>query len=88
MSHVLELTDEQYETFSRAAAARGQTPAEMFAAWIEELRDPLTQPRYYETDDWMRHLGVSEERIRRINAQAEAEEAEGAGAVNADADAR
>ncbi len=76
MTHVIELSDEQYETLQRAAEARGETPAALLAALIDELRDPLTRPRYCETDEWLRHLGVSEERIQRANAKLAVEEAE------------
>src|SRR5690348_6540216 len=68
MSKVITLTDEQYRTVERAAA-RGQTPETLLAEVIEELRDPHGEPRYYETDDRLRHLGMSEERIRRANAR-------------------
>lgn len=63
MSQILELTDEQYETFSRAAAARGLTPAELLTAWIEELRQGTRERHVYETDEWFRHLGASDEQI-------------------------
>jgi hypothetical protein len=84
MSKTIELTDEQYAILE-AAAARGKKAEALLAELIDEVRDPLTHPRYYETDDWLRHLGVSEERIQRINAEVEKEEA---GEVRADADAR
>jgi transcription initiation factor TFIIIB Brf1 subunit/transcription initiation factor TFIIB len=74
MSHVIELTDEQYETLRQVAVARGQTPDAVIAAWLEEARERAHEPRYYETDDWLRHLGVSEERIQRANARIAEEE--------------
>jgi hypothetical protein len=76
MSHGIEHSDEQYETLRRAAEARGETPDRLLAAWIDELGGANSTPHYYETDDWLRHLGVSEERIRRANAKLAAEEAE------------
>ena len=69
MSKIITLTDEQYRTVERVATQRGQTPEALLAEVIEELRDPRTEPRYYETDDWLRHLGVSDERIQRANAR-------------------
>ncbi len=74
MSHVIELTDEQYETLRKVAEARGQTPDAVIAAWLEEAHERDREPRYYETDDWLRHLGVSEERIQRANARIAAED--------------
>ncbi len=88
MSHLLELSDEQYETLLRAAQARRQAPDALLAAWLEEIRDRDHDPRYYETDDWLRHLGVSEERIQRANAKVAAEGAEDTGEAIRDADAR
>lgn len=69
MSHMLELTDEQYQAIERAAADRGQTPDALIASWIaalDEMPDVLVA---YETEDWFRHLGMTEEQIeeaRRI----------------------
>jgi hypothetical protein len=75
MSKVIELSDEQYQTIERAAESRGQTPDALLAQVIEELRDPHTDPRAYETDDWLRHLGVGEEEIeaskQRVRDEAE-----------------
>lgn len=58
MSHTITLTDEQYETLMATAAARSVTPDELLAAAIATLgeRDPLQEPRYYETETWFRHL--------------------------------
>ena len=72
MSKVIELTDEQYQTLAQAAAARGQTLDALLAEWIEELRDRNREPRYYETDDWFRHLGATEEQIAEAKRIAQA----------------
>jgi hypothetical protein len=82
MSKVIELSDEQYRIIEQAAATRGQTLDAFLAQLIEELRDRDRDPRYYETDDWLRHLGVSEDRIQRANARLAAREA---GTADADA---
>jgi hypothetical protein len=69
MSKIIELTDEQYAAISSAAKERGQSPAMLIAEVAEELRDPERVPRYFETEDWFRHLGATEEQIaeaRRI----------------------
>ncbi len=63
MSHVFQVTDEQYQTIEQAAKTEGQTPDALFARWIEELRDRTREPRYYETEEWFRHLGATEEQI-------------------------
>jgi hypothetical protein len=65
MSHVFELTDEQYEIVNEAAERSGRTPENLFLAWAleEETRYRQAHPTYYETDVWLRHLGVSEEEV-------------------------
>jgi len=70
MSHVFTLSDEQYQIVKAAADAAGRTPEELFLAWAmqEEIQFRNSHPTYWETDDWLRHLGVSEERIQRANA--------------------
>lgn len=64
MSHTLELTDEQYSAIERAAAARGQTPDALIASWIAVLDEEPGALEAYETEDWFRHLGATEEQIR------------------------
>jgi len=74
MSKTIELTDEQYRIVEYAAQARGQPLEALVEAWIEEVRDrDRFPPRYYETDDWLRHLGMSEDTIQRIKAEVRAE---------------
>lgn len=77
MSHVLELTDEQYALMKKIGDETGRTPEEMLLAWTmeEEGRYRRAHPTYYETDDWLRHLGVSEERIQRLNEEVAMEDA-------------
>jgi hypothetical protein len=79
MSKTLELTDEQYEMISALARADGLTPEELFLRWAMDVegRQRRAQPTYYETDDWLRHLGVSEERIQRANVAMVADEGAG-----------
>lgn len=75
MSKVIELTDEQYDIIERTAQSRGQTPNVLLAQVIEELRDAPPQRRAYDTDNWLRHLGMSDEEIeaskRRVRDEAE-----------------
>lgn len=76
MSHVVELSDEQYETLRKAAEARGQSPNDVLAALLEELRDPYAQPQYYETDEFLKRLGASDEEIAELNREVAQEEGE------------
>ncbi|HEX6798808.1 MAG TPA: hypothetical protein VF116_13955 [Ktedonobacterales bacterium] len=76
MSHVVELSDEQYETLRKAAEARGQSPNDVLAALLEELRNPYAQPRYYETDAFLKRLGATDEEIAQLNREVAEEEGE------------
>ncbi|MEO7003650.1 MAG: hypothetical protein ABI068_17615 [Ktedonobacterales bacterium] len=60
MGHLFELTDKQSSSLEKVAEAQGQTPDMLLEEWIEVLTG---EPRYYETDDFLRHLGVSDEII-------------------------
>lgn len=77
MSYVLKLSDEQYSLLRQVADAEGQTVEELFVAWTmeQEGRYRRAHPTHYETDDWFRHLGVSDEVIDRIKREVQ-EEAE------------
>jgi hypothetical protein len=76
MSHIVELSDEQYESLRRAAEVRGQSPNGLLAALLEELRNPYAQPRYYETDEFLKRLGASDEEIAELNREVAEEEGE------------
>lgn len=77
MSHIFTLDDEQYRIIKASADATGRSPEELFLAWAmeEEARYRRAHSTQYETDDWLRHLGVSEEEIeaskRRVRDEAE-----------------
>jgi hypothetical protein len=75
MSKMIELSDEQYRTIEQAAATRGRTPDALVAEWIEDLRDGYGKPRVYETEEWFRHLGMSDEVIEQVKREVR-EEAE------------
>jgi hypothetical protein len=65
MSHVFALTDDQYQIIKDLAETQGRTPEDLFLAWAmeEETRFRQAHPTYHETDDWLRHLGVSDDEI-------------------------
>ena len=75
MAHVFELSEEQFKIIKEVAEEEGRTPEDLFLAWTmdEEIRYRRAHPTHYETDDWMRHLGVSDERIERIKQEVRAE---------------
>jgi hypothetical protein len=64
VSRVIELSDEHYRTIERVAAARRQSPASLLANLIESLAtSEVGGSPSYETGDWFRHLGATEEQI-------------------------
>lgn len=53
--------------------ARGEEAiAAVVAEVAEALRDRMLEPRCFETDEWLRHLGVSDEEIEASNRRVEA----------------
>lgn len=62
MSHVLELTEEQYSALAAAAAKSGETPEQLVA----RMASALTQAEgtvYCDLDDFFRALGATEAEI-------------------------
>jgi hypothetical protein len=70
MSKTIELTDEQYEAIEKAAESRGQTASAFLARLIEEIRDPYTTPRYFTDNEFLRHLGMSDDMIQQAETLA------------------
>jgi hypothetical protein len=75
LSKIIELTDEQYHIVEHAAERQGKTADELIANLIDGLRDPLTEPRYFELEDWFRHLegGEIEEEQPSTEGRADAD---------------
>jgi hypothetical protein len=68
VSQLVRISDTAYQLLQELAAQQGQSPETLMEALITSAR---TGHHYYETEDWFRHLGVSEERIRRAREQAD-----------------
>ena len=89
MSHTLTLSDEVYQRLEELAQAQGNTPEGVIEVllsergWREPGRNPYTNPRYYQTDDWLRHLGATEEEIQQAKEEAAREEDGGQADANA-----
>jgi hypothetical protein len=66
MDQLMTLQDEPYRTIERSADGDRHTPDSLVSESLEDLRDPRSNPRHYETDDWFRHLGMSDETIQKI----------------------
>jgi hypothetical protein len=80
MSKTIELSDEQYQILEDAATARHQTVDGLLAQLTEQLRDPYTTPHFFTEDEFLRHLGMSDEMIEQADALAARDE----GAADAD----
>lgn len=75
MTHAIHLPDETYGALEKLAREREQSPETVVERLIEEARTPVRTP--YETEDWFRRLGATEDQIResaRIAAIDEDEE--------------
>jgi hypothetical protein len=73
MSHALHISDAAYQVLQAMAAQRGESPEAVVERLITSAA-PGDGP-YYETEDWFRHLGMTEEEIRQGQEQAEREDA-------------
>lgn len=71
MSHTIVLTDEAYQLLSSLALSHGQTPEALIERLIVQHaqepseRNPRTDPRYLAPDEFLSHLGMSNEMIRK-----------------------
>lgn len=80
MSRAIELSDETYRRLEELATEWGQSPVEVIEKLIAGAeafgtgRHYYAGHHYYELDDWMRHLGMSEDKITEIKAAVEAED--------------
>ncbi len=77
----LTISDRSYQKLQALAQKQGQTPEAFIESWVEQQeheqrepgRDPYTNPRYYTTEEWFRHLGMTEEQIRRAAQEAQSD---------------
>jgi hypothetical protein len=75
----ISLSKDTYETLMALANQQGITLEALLTSWAaEHMPSSSTQPRcahphYMETDDWLRHLGMNDEQIRRAEQEAEAD---------------
>jgi len=76
MSHVFQMSDEIFAKVAELAAERGKTPEALLNLWVQQSLARDLGPGPYETDDWFRHLGESEEMIRLSKQIAEEEMAQ------------
>ena len=65
MSHIVELTDEQYEILSRVAARDQETPEQL----IERMVNALTSTEgtiYFTDEELLRALGADDEELEEL----------------------
>ena len=82
MGHTLTISDEAYEKLQVLARQHGKTMESLIETLADQQvrtdwespRDPHTDPRYYTFEEFFRHLGVSEERLRRLEQEDEEED--------------
>lgn len=65
MSHIIELTDEQYETLRQVASRDQETPEELLKRMVNAL--VATQGTVYYTDEeLLRALGADDEELAEL----------------------
>ncbi len=69
MTQSVRISDVAYRALQTLAERQGEPPETIVERLIASAL-PDDGP-YYETEEWFRHLGVSEERIRRARERAE-----------------
>ena len=65
MSHVVELTDEQYETLRKVAARDQETPEQL----LRRMVDSLTETQgviYFSDEELLRALGADDEELAEL----------------------
>ncbi|HEX6819528.1 MAG TPA: hypothetical protein VF120_14215 [Ktedonobacterales bacterium] len=86
MSHAVCVSDAAFEMLMKLAQEQGQSP-DAFVERLIEAADRFSfgpayykGQHYYELDDWLRHLGVSDDEIADADTELEAEAASDADA--------
>ncbi len=75
MSYAITISDEVYQRLQRLAAQQEQTLEAVVERLITGAEAASSGRRYYDTDEWLRHLGITDEQIAEIDAEIDAEEA-------------
>jgi hypothetical protein len=83
MTHAVYLSDAAYEALRTIAAERGESAEAVLETWGAEFakthgpddHDPYTNPRYFTTDEFLRHLGMCDEDIQQAEELAARDDA-------------
>ena len=65
MSHIIELTDEQYETLRQVAARDQETPEQLLKRMVNALTE-IQGTVYYTDDELLRALGADDEELAEL----------------------
>ena len=65
MSHVIELTDEQYETLRKVAVRDQETPEQLLRRMVDALTETLGTI-YYSDEELLRALGADDEELAEL----------------------
>lgn len=65
MSHIIELTDEQYEKLRQVAARDQETPEQLLKRMVNALTE-VQGTVYYTDDELLRALGADDEEIAEL----------------------
>jgi hypothetical protein len=73
MSHALQISDAAYDALQKLATRQGQSPEAVLEQLITSAS--ASDGPFYETEEWFRHLGMTDEEIRQAREQADQEDA-------------
>ena len=65
MSHIIELTDEQYETLRQVAARDQETPEQLLKRMVNALTE-IQGTVYYTDDELLRALGADDDELAEL----------------------
>jgi hypothetical protein len=73
MGHTIHISDDIYQMLEKLAAQQGQPPETVVEGLITAADATSMDHHYYELDDWLHHLGVTDEEIAEADAELDAE---------------
>lgn len=72
MSQTVQISDTAYQELLELAAQSSEEPRQVIERLIAAAR---VSEAHFTTDEWFRHLGMSDDEIREVHEQAEREDA-------------
>lgn len=68
MSHALQISDDAFSKLQQTAAETGVSPESYVESMIGLIASTSGEQHHYEFDEWMRHLGMSDDDIDDIRS--------------------